>query len=105
MEAKRSKMHWWCVPSGKKALAWLLGFYDGDGGLKAGRYGRLYSGSEQFLYLIAETFDCIFRAKSKGKPTGFSIRESYYLVLGTELFNAMLSSFKNSMKRKCPKFH
>lgn len=63
---------------------------------------QLYSGSEQFLNLIAETFDCIHRAKSKGKPTGFSITESYYLVLGTELFDAMLNSFKNSMKRKRP---
>ena len=56
--------------------------------------------SEKFLDLIAETFDCIHRAKSKGKPGGFSNSESYYLVLGVELFKAMLASYEDSMKRK-----
>lgn len=105
-EAKKelieSKKHWWHTDSGKKALVWLLGLYDGDGTLKEKKYGRLISGSEDYLNLIARTFNCKHRAKSKGKPTGFSKKESYYLVLGTDLFEAMLASYKYSMVRKRP---
>jgi hypothetical protein len=101
-EAFEQTVYWWYTRSGKLALAWLLGLYDGDGNLKDNKYGLLTSGREEFLNLIAETFNCIHRAKSKGKPSGFSTRESYYLRFGTDLFDAMLNSYELSMERKRP---
>lgn len=101
-EAKRDKIHWWYTYYGKLALSWLLGLYDGDGTLKDGKYGLINSGQKEFLDLIAITFDCKHRAKSKGEPIGFSSNESYYLYFGIDLFDAMLNSFELSMKRKRP---
>ena len=102
-EAFKQIVHWWYTRSGMLALAWLLGLYDGDGTLKDKKYGLLISGREEFLDLIAETFDCIHRAKSKGEPSGFSSSESYNLCLGTDLFDAMLNSYEKSMGRKRPR--
>lgn len=101
-EAETEGLPWWYNSSGKLALAWLLGLYDGDGNLKDNKYGLLTSGNKEFLNLIARTFECPYRAKSKGKPTGFSTNKSYYLRFGVDLFDAMLRSFENSMKRKRP---
>lgn len=70
--------------------------------MKDKKYGILVSGQRKFLNLIAKAFDCKNRAKSKGDPNGFSSSESYYLRLGPDLFDAMLNSFEQSMKRKRP---
>ena len=66
------------------------------------KYGVLVSGQKRFLNLVAEAFDCKNRAKSKGNSSGFSSSESYYLRLGTDLFDAKFNSFELSMKRKRP---
>ncbi len=39
---------WKDAPSGKISLAWLLGYYDGDGSYKAGRTGLIIAVNERF---------------------------------------------------------
>jgi hypothetical protein len=72
-------------------LAFLMGFYDGDG--TEGR-SELTCGSENFLLDICRIFklDSAKIKKMKGNV--------YKLNLGAELFRRMLNSFHDSMPRK-----
>jgi len=75
-------------------LAFLLGYYDGDGTKDS---TRITSGSKIFL----EQIKCLFSIKNKigNKPGG------YYLNLGPKIFNDMMDlDFKESMKYLRRKF-
>ncbi|MBN1214466.1 MAG: LAGLIDADG family homing endonuclease [Candidatus Lokiarchaeota archaeon] len=50
------KIPWTKNIHGKIALAWLLGFYDGDGTHKEGKTGIIYSSSRELLKEIKEDF-------------------------------------------------
>jgi hypothetical protein len=70
-------------------LAFLLGYYDGDGTVKT---SKITSGSKRFLEQIKE----MFKIKNK-----INIRKGAYdLYLGADLFNEMLCNYSNSLNRK-----
>jgi hypothetical protein len=72
-------------------LAFLLGFFDGDG--KQGTTA-FHLGSKKILDQIKEKFNIPHEVypDKEGK--------SWYLSLGAELFNEMLYNYENSLKRK-----
>jgi len=77
-EFKEMKIHWWYTNSGKKALTWLLGFYDGDGTLDV-RHGikadsrwysaSLRSGNKEFLFKIKKLFEIKRKLSEEGPLT------------------------------------
>lgn len=70
-------------------LAFLLGYFDGDGTVKT---SKITSGSKKFLEQIKD----LFRIKNK-----IHIRKGAYdLYLGADLFNEMLDNYSKSLKRK-----
>lgn len=75
-------------------LAFLLGYYDGDGTAKD---SELTCGNLSFLQSIKEKYSLKFniRVKSDG---------AYNLTLGDTLKKAMLNSYENSMGRKRIKY-
>ncbi|NVM31110.1 MAG: hypothetical protein HWN65_19880 [Candidatus Helarchaeota archaeon] len=73
-------------------LAFLLGYYDGDGQQKT---TRISSGSKQFLEKIKKKFQLnnkVLIQKNRGI--------CYYMCLGVNLFNAMMNNYKHSIQRK-----
>lgn len=82
---------WYYTKSGMLTLAWLLGFYDGDGHHAGGRSATICSSSISFLRQIKQMFLSRNRVRVKGFPT---------MSLGPRLFDAMMFSFHNSMARK-----
>ena len=83
-------------------LAFLLGFFDGDG--KQGTT-RIVTGSINFLIQIKEKFNLqykIYLKISRGTYIrGKEIKgQGYSMSLGVKLFNEMLDNYKNSLKRK-----
>ena len=73
-------------------LAFLLGFFDGDG---TEGTTKITSGSRKFLEQIKILFKLDFKIHQKqGKGVG------YDLYLGKKLFNEMLDNYKNSLTRK-----
>ena len=82
---------WYYTKSGSLALAWLLGFYDGDGHHMGGRSASIASSSISFLRQIKQVFMSRNRVREYDNPS---------LSLGPYLFDAMMFSFKNSMARK-----
>ena len=52
--SKQANLDWWLTTPGKVALAFLLGYYDGDGTYIGGRSARITSGSKPFLEHIKE---------------------------------------------------
>ncbi len=82
---------WYYTQSGSLALAWLLGFYDGDGHHMGGRSASIGSSSQSFLSQIKQDFMARNQVRKYDCPS---------LSLGPYLFDAMMFSFKNSMARK-----
>ena len=83
-------------------LAFLLGFFDGDG--KQGTT-RIVTGSINFLKQIKKKFNLqykIYLKISRGTYIrGKEIKgQGYSMSLGVKLFNEMLDNYKNSLKRK-----
>ncbi len=78
----------------KLDLAFLLGFFDGDGTQKT---SILTSSNLDFLLQIQKKMNLKSKPYPK-KPRG------YYLTLGAEVFNEMLENYPFSMKRKAIKF-
>ncbi len=82
-------------------LAFLLGYFDGDG--KQGTT-RLFSGSKLFLKQIKKRFNLKFKvhiSKRECRLNGRWIKGvEYYLHLGADLFNEMMENYKDSMPRK-----
>ena len=76
-------------------LAFLLGYYDGDG--KKGTT-RITSASYSFIKQIKEKFN--LRYKIYNEPR----KEAWSLHLGAELFNEMMKNFQKSMLSKRRKY-
>jgi hypothetical protein len=88
----------------KLLLAWLLGFYDGDGHSKS---TRISSSSKEFLKEIKSEFNIKFDIKlmyDKGRKFRLedvvSTRPHWRLTLGASLFNEMIRNYPYSMLRK-----
>ena len=112
-EASEIGIDWMNTYWGMISLSWLLGFYDGDGTLdKRGKQMsvRIYSANKEFLEKIKEVFGITNKVLTNtefgAKRLVFNrtiITKGYYLLtLGPNLFNCMLNSFSDSMKRKRP---
>jgi hypothetical protein len=116
LEAKREEgSNWYETVPGKTALAWLLGFYDGDGAYShsGGDYGVLYSASRQFLEDVKEIFGFNHEVKEKEKSGDIVhvfdeelISKGYYYLmidrLPVDLFLLMFDSYSDSLARKRP---
>ncbi|MFX1445832.1 MAG: LAGLIDADG family homing endonuclease [Promethearchaeota archaeon] len=81
-------------------LAFLLGYFDGDG---TQGQSRIHSGSRKYLRQIKRKFNI----KNKISLVQIDERyensfkgECYNLYLGAELFNEMLDNYQDSLKRK-----
>ena len=105
------KIDWRRTKEGQTALAWLLGFYDGDGSLALGKYGCLYSASKEFLESVKDVFGITkhhVKVKVEGGEEVFVFDNKiiskgyYYLMLDKWLFTAIMQSYHNSLKRKRP---
>jgi DNA-binding transcriptional regulator WhiA len=94
-------------------VAFILGFYDGDGslGLKKGKrrdsiYPKIISSNKDFLLEIKEYYDIKSDIKSKIEEKYDFIRDRiftskmYSLYLGIDLFREMLQNYKYSLERK-----
>lgn len=108
--SKRKPIDWWVTLHGKVALSFLLGFYDGDGHYAGGRYAKICSSSKEFLEQIKELFE-IKNKVITGVATGveswifdqrYASAGLYTLTLGTKLYDMMINSYIDSMKRKRP---
>ena len=83
-------------------LAFLLGFFDGDGDQGT---SLINSRSKKFLFQIKELFNIEFDIKYKESSGGYIhkrfIKGSVYrLYLGADFFNEMLINYKKSLPRK-----
>lgn len=70
-------------------LAFLLGYFDGDGTIKT---SKITSGSQRFLEEVKE----IFKIRNKIHTR----KGAFDLYLGADLFNEMLDNFRKSLNRK-----
>ena len=92
----------------KLALAFLLGFYDGDGSWFGGRSAEIYSSNKELLIQIKQAFKIEYPVrKTKDQVvddlTGQIIhRAAHRISLGAELFEDMIGSYNGSMERKRP---
>jgi len=92
---------------GKCALSFLLGFYDGDGNLRYGKYPSLYNSNRTFLDEIKTVYGiknrvCVHSSPRFNEKTKSYTLTNYSLNIGISIFRLMLNSFKGSMKRKRP---
>jgi len=82
-------------------LAFLLGYYDGDGLQKT---TRIHSGSIKFLKQVKKRFHLPYKIqvnKRESKIYGRRIKGTeYFMQLGTELFTEVMRNYKKSMPRK-----
>jgi len=104
-QAKEKKnLKWLYTTNGKNACAWLLGFYDGDGTYKGGRTGIIYSSSKELLMNIKNHYEIpnspYKNSERKKKNSDGTKSIMYGLTVGPKIFEAMMNSYKNSMKRK-----
>ena len=84
----------------KIMLAWLLGYYDGDG---TQGQTEICSSSKEFLEDIKKKFkvkNIVHEYLTKEKTLDSEAHFIYRLRLGTELFIKMMHSYENSMPRK-----
>lgn len=97
--------------SGKIALAWLLGFYDGDGTYVSGRHAMIYSSNKKLLDEIKSLFGIENQVRTSydfTKDELIELREIkgtknvYALTLGPSMFDFMMESYDRSMARKRP---
>ncbi|MFW9990145.1 MAG: LAGLIDADG family homing endonuclease [Candidatus Odinarchaeota archaeon] len=89
------------LSSYKLYLAFLLGYYDGDGKV---RISRINCGSKDFLIQIQDLFGLNYKItkKTSGGPIkGREIHgECFEMGLGKDLFNDMLDNYQLSLPRK-----
>ena len=79
-------------------LAFLLGYFDGDG--EAGT-SRIFSGSKRLLKQIKTKFCITYKIQKDIRETEEGeILSCYALSLGAELFNEILSNYERSLNRK-----
>jgi len=109
-KARQTNIDWSLTSPGKVGLAFLLGFFDGDGHYAGSRYAEICSSSKKFLEQIKE----LFEIKNK-VVTGVAPGEEswcfdqkyvsggiYTLTLGPKLYDKIINSYIKSMKRKRP---
>ncbi len=109
IDATRLSIHWFNTESGKSALTWLLGYFDGDGQyVKKGWFvAKLFSASRNILEEIKDSFESPNKVRlgrrvalSEEQKSRGTIGECWYLSLGPELYKAMLEAYSNSLQRK-----
>lgn len=88
----------------KLFLAWLLGFYDGDGEMNS---TRISSSSREFLQEIKSALRInskirlAFDIDKKSYLEGVIAKKSHWrLSLGVSIYKEMMQNYKNSMPRK-----
>jgi len=86
-------------------LAFLLGYYNGDGTLKANKYPIIYSSNREFLEAISKVFSLDAVRKTERDVIDFETNEVnqkvlYSLSISQVVFKEMMSLQLNSMKRK-----
>lgn len=88
------------------ALAFLLGFFDGDGTWYGGRSAEIYSSNKVILTDIKKKFKIKYPIRTTkeaviDKLTGKKIhRAAHRLTLGASLYEKMMKNYAYSMKRK-----
>jgi hypothetical protein len=89
------------LPHPSLELAFLLGYYDGDGRTHT---TIISSGSNQFLEQVKERYKLLYKIqvdKRQKEIYGRSLNGiNYMMCLGPELFNKMMKNYANSMQRK-----
>jgi len=89
------------LPRTSLELAFLLGYFDGDGRRNT---TKISSGSERFLKQVKKRFDLpykIYVDKRQKEIYGRKLNGTNYMMcLGPELFNKMMKNYSNSMLRK-----
>lgn len=82
-------------------LAFLLGYFDGNGQQKT---TVIYSGSVKFLEQLKSMFGLTYKILSVFSDSRINGREvhgeSYRMNLGAEMFNEMMDNYSDSMPRK-----
>lgn len=79
-------------------LAFLLGFFDGDGREED---TLLFSGSKTLLEQIKELFEISSEVKPSKPNLDIDEKgQAFYLILGAELFNEMMDNYEESLERK-----
>ncbi len=93
------------------ALAFLLGFFDGDGTWCGGRSAEIYSSNKMILLDIKKKFMIKYPIRTTKKAlidklSGKIIhRAAHRLTLGADLYERMMKTYTYSMKRKrAPQF-
>ncbi|MBY8984763.1 MAG: hypothetical protein KGD65_06840 [Candidatus Lokiarchaeota archaeon] len=86
-------------------LAFLLGYYNGDGTLKSKKYPIIYSSNREFLEAINKVFSLSVVRKTEREIIDFernTINQKvlYSLYISQAVFKEMMSLQLNSMKRK-----
>jgi len=82
----------------------LLGFYDGDGEKST---SKIYSTNRKFLEQVKKEFKITLDVRISSKSgenfvfyKNCKIKDSFYLSLGSDIFNKMMETYKYSMERK-----
>lgn len=86
---------------GDLELAFLLGYYDGDGRQKS---TSILCGNKRFLEGIKSQFSLPYKIVEDSREKEIDGRKIkgtvYYMSLGAELFNEMMKNYEQSMPRK-----
>lgn len=110
-ESSSTGLDWSLTKSGKIALAWLLGFYDGDGTYISGRNAKIYSSNKRLLDEIKSLLgiENLVRVSYDVSEDDFielrqirGTKNIYGLTLGPSTFDSMIQSYDKSMARKRP---
>ncbi len=102
------KIDWKSTKFGKIALAWLLGFFDGDGTYIGGNQAKIYNSNKKLLDEIRNYYEIVNNVHRQSENDKFydtdieSKLPIYYLTLGPEIYELMISSYQDSMQRKRP---
>ncbi len=109
---EQKKVDWWLSKSGKIALAWLLGYFDGDGYLSHGKYQYLEicSSSKMLIEDIRLIFGIKSNVREKISPGDTALVFDceiisiglYTLKLGAKVSKWVMESYPDSMWRKRP---
>lgn len=91
---------WYYTESGRNALSFLMGFYDGDGHYRGSLSAGIYNTNKMLLDEIKVLYRIENRVRLSSLQSEYP--NSYGLALGPKIFNAMLEVYKDSMSRKRP---
>jgi len=89
---------------GKIGLAWLLGYFDGDGTVYYNRKGYKFSG--EIISSSKGLLDDIRNLYKIKNVLGFKDKKqkTYRLAIGADLYREMMAVYSNSMQRKRPNY-